>query len=86
MAGTLPIGERIRYWREKKQHKQAAVAGLCGITEEYLSQIERGLKAPKLPVLHAIAAELGVPLSALLDEAPTKESPGKTAIIAQGVS
>ncbi|WP_433445704.1 helix-turn-helix domain-containing protein [Nonomuraea sp. CA-141351] len=65
-ASALPVGERIRYWREKKQRKQAAVAGLCGITEEYLSQIERGLKLPSLPVLHALATELGVPISALL--------------------
>ncbi|GAA3251143.1 helix-turn-helix domain-containing protein [Nonomuraea helvata] len=67
-VSALPIGERIRYWREKKQRKQAAVAGLCGITEEYLSQIERGLKIPSLPVLQALAAELGVPISALLGE------------------
>ncbi|MET8160356.1 helix-turn-helix domain-containing protein [Sphaerisporangium sp. NPDC005289] len=66
----LPVGERIRYWREKRQRKQAAVAGLCGISEEYLSQIERGLKMPSLPVLHAIATELGVPVAALLQEAP----------------
>ncbi|KAB8192534.1 helix-turn-helix domain-containing protein [Nonomuraea phyllanthi] len=67
-VSALPIGERIRYWREKKHRKQAAVAGLCGITEEYLSQIERGLKIPSLPVLQALAAELGVPVSALLGE------------------
>ncbi|MFF5205040.1 helix-turn-helix domain-containing protein [Streptosporangium sp. NPDC000396] len=85
MAVTLPIGERVRYWREKKQRKQAAVAGLCGITEEYLSQIERGLKIPSLPVLHALAAELGVPVSALLDEVP-RESSGKRSIIAQDVT
>ncbi|MFI7049016.1 helix-turn-helix domain-containing protein [Streptosporangium sandarakinum] len=85
MAVTLPIGERIRYWRERKQRKQAAVAGLCGITEEYLSQIERGLKIPSLPVLHALAAELGVPVSALLDEHP-RELPGKNGIIAQDVT
>ncbi|MEV7010059.1 helix-turn-helix transcriptional regulator [Streptosporangium sp. NPDC051022] len=85
MSVDLPIGERIRYWREKKQRKQAAVAGLCGITEEYLSQIERGLKVPSLPVLRALAAELGVPMSALLDEAPRKEVPGKGGVIDQDV-
>ncbi|MER7134475.1 helix-turn-helix domain-containing protein [Streptosporangium saharense] len=85
MAMNLPIGERVRYWREKKQRKQAAVAGLCGITEEYLSQIERGLKIPSLPVLHALAAELGVPLSALLDNIP-KEAPRKENDVAQDVT
>ncbi|WP_424534406.1 helix-turn-helix domain-containing protein [Sphaerisporangium viridialbum] len=57
----LPVGERVRYWREKKRRKQAAVAGLCGISEEYLSQIERGLKVPSLPVLpHHAQAKVSV--------------------------
>ncbi|MDH2427554.1 helix-turn-helix transcriptional regulator [Sphaerisporangium sp. TRM90804] len=76
---NLPIGERVRYWREKKQRKQAAVAGLCGITEEYLSQIERGLKVPSLPVLHSLAVELGVPMSALLGELNRSEPPARAA-------
>ncbi|MEU9891058.1 helix-turn-helix transcriptional regulator [Sphaerisporangium sp. NPDC051011] len=82
---TLPVGERIRYWREKKQRKQAAVAGLCGITEEYLSQIERGLKTPSLAVLLALANELGVRVSALLGEEKT-ESPAESGGVAQSVA
>ncbi|MFD9863723.1 helix-turn-helix domain-containing protein [Streptomyces alboflavus] len=57
--------------------RQDAVAGLVGITPDYLSQIERGLKVPSLPILYALAQELGVPTAALLsdqqpheDEAP----------------
>ncbi|MGW4791805.1 helix-turn-helix domain-containing protein [Nonomuraea sp. NPDC004297] len=83
-VSAFHVGERIRYWRERKQRKQAAVAGLCGITVEYLSQIERGLKIPSLPVLQALATELGVPVSALLGE-PRAESPAENARIAEGV-
>ncbi|MFD8078247.1 helix-turn-helix domain-containing protein [Streptomyces sp. NPDC059718] len=68
----LPIGERIRSARERAGRTQAAVAGLCGIAVDYLSQIERGIKTPSLPVLKALAAELGVPIAALLGETPAR--------------
>lgn len=64
----LPIGTRIRCAREKAGRTQAAVAGLCGITEAYLSQIERGLKVPSVDVLMLIAHELRAPLASLLDD------------------
>ncbi|MEU6346287.1 helix-turn-helix transcriptional regulator [Streptomyces sp. NPDC046977] len=70
----LAVGDRIRHWRSKRGRTQAAVAGLCGITEVYLSKIERGLKTPSLEVLHALAGELGVPLAALLSEEPATEA------------
>ena len=40
------IGERLRFYRQAKGKTQAVVAGLAGVTEDYLSQIERGLKTP----------------------------------------
>ena len=68
VAPDLPIGDRIRHHRGPR--RQDVVAGLVGISPDYLSQIERGLKIPTIPVLHAIALELGVPTAALLAEAP----------------
>jgi transcriptional regulator with XRE-family HTH domain len=62
----LPIGERIRFFRRGRS--QAVVAGLAEITENYLSQIERGLKTPTLAVLQRLATVLGVPVSVLLGE------------------
>ncbi|MEV5554936.1 helix-turn-helix transcriptional regulator [Nonomuraea wenchangensis] len=82
---TFGIGERVRFWREKRQRKQAAVAGLCGITEEYLSQIERGLKIPSLPVLHALAVELNVPMSLLLGDEKRNELLSENAYVADDV-
>ncbi|EXU91960.1 transcriptional regulator [Streptomyces noursei PD-1] len=67
----MPVGERIRYYRRKNgNRKQAAVAGLCGITERYLCDIENGRKVPSAEVLARIAAELGVPMACLLTEEP----------------
>ncbi|MGA5129673.1 helix-turn-helix domain-containing protein [Streptomyces olivoreticuli] len=74
MAGELSVGGRVRYWRRRNGNRsQAAVAGLCGITEDYLSQIERGRKAPSLEVLVALAREIGVPVAALVDQQPSAE-------------
>lgn len=68
------MGERVRRARTKAHRKQAAIAGLCGITVDYLSQIERGLKVPSVDVLMALAHELRVPASSLLGE-PTASEP-----------
>lgn len=62
----LPIGERVRFYRRGRS--QAVIAGLAEITENYLSQIERGLKTPTVGVLQRLAAVLGVPVSVLLGE------------------
>lgn len=71
VAADLPIGDRIRHYRTTKGRQQDVVAGLVGITADYLSQIERGLRVPSIDVLYAIARELGVPVAALLADAPT---------------
>ncbi|WP_254878961.1 helix-turn-helix domain-containing protein [Streptomyces sp. NA04227] len=60
------MGDRVRHYRGSR--RQDVLAGLVGISPDYLSQIERGLKVPSLPILHALAQELGVPTAALLAE------------------
>ncbi|MET9081982.1 helix-turn-helix transcriptional regulator [Streptomyces sp. NPDC004237] len=71
----LPVGQRIKHYRRKNGNRtQAAIAGLCGITERYLQQIEAGQKMPSAAVLARIAGELGVPLAALLVEDPADET------------
>ncbi|XVV32952.1 helix-turn-helix domain-containing protein (plasmid) [Streptomyces sp. CA-100214] len=78
VAADLPIGDRIRHYRGGR--RQDAIAGLVGISPDYLSQIERGLKIPSLPILYALAQELGVPTAALLSEqAPAEEDAFDTA-------
>ncbi|MFF9312134.1 helix-turn-helix domain-containing protein [Streptomyces sp. NPDC014748] len=83
VAADLPIGDRIRHYRGGR--RQDAVAGLVGISPDYLSQIERGLKVPSLPILYALAQELGVPAAALLSEqAPVAAESADTAEAAVG--
>lgn len=64
----ISIGERIRFYRQGRHKSQAVIAGLAEITENYLSQIERGLKTPTIGVLQRLATVLGVPVSVLLGE------------------
>ena len=70
---AVRIGRRIRTWRLKQGRSQAVIAGLVGITEDYLSRIERGRRLPTIPVLILLARELGVEPSALLDTADSDE-------------
>ncbi|MER6690043.1 helix-turn-helix domain-containing protein [Streptomyces minutiscleroticus] len=65
---TLGIGDRIRHHRRRANRRQAVLAGLCGISEDYLSQIERGERTPSGEVLIRIAAELGVHVAVLLGD------------------
>lgn len=62
------VGQRVRFARQAGHQTQAVVAGLAGITTDYLYQIERGKKLPTLPVLLAIANALGASAAALLGE------------------
>jgi DNA-binding XRE family transcriptional regulator len=64
----IRIGDRLRFYRHGRGKTQAAVAGLAGVTEDYLSQIERGLKTPTIGLLHQFARILGVRVSVLLGE------------------
>lgn len=70
------IGGRVRAARTVGHQTQAVVAGLAGITTDYLYQIERGKKLPTLPVLLQLAAVLRLPVARLLGEssAPVERS------------
>ncbi|WP_369265239.1 helix-turn-helix domain-containing protein [Streptomyces sp. R35] len=71
---SLPIGRRTKHYRRANGNRSVAVvAGLCGITERYLRLIEAGEKTPSAEVLVRLAAELGVPVAALLTEDPIEE-------------
>ncbi|MFJ8620090.1 helix-turn-helix domain-containing protein [Streptomyces clavifer] len=78
---ALPTGALVRAARRRDGRPQAAVAGLCGISTDYLSQIERGRKKPSGDVLAKLAAELGVAVGTLLgddDASPAKTEPTVT--------
>src|ERR1700690_1916475 len=72
LSSEVRVGERLRFYRQAKGKTQAVVAGLAGVTEDYLSQIERGLKTPTIALLHRFSKILGVRVSELLGESATE--------------
>ena len=63
MSNTWPelsLGEIIRRQRELASLPMRQLAAMAGISNPYLSQIERGLREPSEQVLHAIAESLKV--------------------------
>lgn len=54
----LTLGEMIRKQRELASLPMRQLAEMAGISNPYLSQIERGLRAPSDQVLNAIADSL----------------------------
>jgi transcriptional regulator with XRE-family HTH domain len=62
------LQSNIKKFREQKGMSQEVLAGFSGISSDYLSQIERGLYAPSLETLDAIADALGIEPYLLLKE------------------
>jgi transcriptional regulator with XRE-family HTH domain len=62
---STPLGEYIRRQRELQKLSMRQLAGLVGISNPYLSQIERGLRDPSEKVLDAIARNLELSAEAL---------------------
>lgn len=65
----LMLGRIIRAQRELAELPMRQFAAAVGISNPYLSQIERGLRAPSDAVLNAIAASLETSVDRLYDDA-----------------
>ena len=65
----MTLGALIRKQRELAELPMRQVAAAVGISNPYLSQIERGLRAPSEAVLNAIAESLETTADALYREA-----------------
>lgn len=66
---TGALGEIIRRQRELSELSMRQFASLAGISNPYLSQIERGLRAPSERVLDSIARNLRTSAEALYEQA-----------------
>ena len=61
--GTLPLGPLGEYIREQRRSAQYSVRQLAqaaGVSNPYLSQIERGLRKPSAEILQQIAKALRI--------------------------
>ena len=85
MLGVMPkqsasaLGDIIRQQRELAELSMRQFAELAGISNPYLSQIERGLRAPSEQVLDAIARTLKVSSDTLYEQAGVDPRAGEGA-------
>ena len=69
------LGEAIRRQRELSKVSMRQFASMAGISNPYLSQIERGLREPSERVLDAIARSLETSTDALYEQAGMAPQP-----------
>jgi transcriptional regulator with XRE-family HTH domain len=85
-TAAADIGSFIRAQREAAQVSMRQLADKAGVSNPYLSQIERGLRKPSADVLNQIAKALRVSAEVLYVRAgilePSEKSEVRDAIIA----
>jgi transcriptional regulator with XRE-family HTH domain len=70
------IGGRVRVWRRRRQLSQAALAGLAGLSQGYLSQIETGVRSVEMrSTLVSLARALDVSVADLLGQTSDPTDP-----------
>ncbi|WBB71227.1 helix-turn-helix transcriptional regulator [Micromonospora sp. WMMD1128] len=76
---TDTIGARIRYWRMRRGGmSQAVLAGLAGVSQSYISQVESGRKTiDRRSTLVAVAAALQVTVADLLGQGTETGDPAR---------
>ena len=70
------LGAFIRHQREQSAFSLGKLAERAGISNPYLSQIERGLRKPSAEIMKAIAMGLSVPAEVLYHPAGLLERKG----------
>jgi transcriptional regulator with XRE-family HTH domain len=64
----LRLGTRIRSLRQARHMTLRDVADRAGVTESFLSQVERDVTSPSIATVHRVAQALGLPTSQLFAE------------------
>ncbi len=69
------VGENVRRIRQEKGLTQEAFAEKSGFTQQYLSDLERGLRNPTVVTLYELAQALGVDHLELLRHSQNEHRP-----------
>jgi len=62
------IGPRLRKLRKRRGLSLRALAGLCGLSANTISLVERGKTSPSVATLHRLATALGVSMTFFFEE------------------
>lgn len=68
MVTELQLGTRIRALRQARRLTLRDVAERAGVTESFLSQVERDVTSPSIATVHRIAGALGLSIAQLFAE------------------
>ena len=66
------VGTELRAERAEREERLVDVAGRAGVSVQYLSEVERGLKEPSSEVLSAVAGALDLTVAELAGRAATR--------------
>jgi transcriptional regulator with XRE-family HTH domain len=78
------FGSTLRYWREKRGLSLQELFQRTGVSNGYISRLERGeRKAPSIPISSKIADALGIPLSLLLDVSTSETTIDEAPLVAE---
>lgn len=64
----MNIGEKIAFYRTKKEYSVNKLANLAGISQSYLRDIELGKKNPTVEILSYICEALNISLKDFFDD------------------
>ena len=71
---TPDVAARVRKLREQRNLSLRALAGMCNVSPNTISLIERGLTSPSVDTLQNLATGLGVPITAFFE---TEDPPAR---------
>ncbi len=66
---AVALGQQLRSERQARQARISDVAGRAGVSPQYVSEIERGIKDPSSEILDALAGALELPVADLAERA-----------------
>src|SRR5262249_60081052 len=78
------LGPRLRRVREERGLSVRELARRIRCSPSLISQIERGLSAPSVGILYALATELRTSLDFLFGASPPGDGPGGVTVTAHG--
>ena len=77
MAGITGLGDYIREQRDQAQMSVRQLAAAAGVSNPYLSQIERGLRKPSADILARLAGALRISAESLYVQAGILSEEGR---------
>jgi transcriptional regulator with XRE-family HTH domain len=79
------LGDFIRQQRQRSAMSLRKLADAAGISNPYLSQIERGLRKPSAEILKSLARALSIRAEALYERAGLLEGVGEIATVREAI-